>query len=170
MTIEQPGEGVSTGPVLTREGRRALAAQLERLDNRVLPDLLVHRQDPECHPSVDDDYHQALQERSRLEWLLAHARAAEAAPDDPRVIELGEAVTIALDDGSLECYQLVDPAEARLGGTRLSASSPLGRVLIGRRIGDTVEVPAPAGAYRCRVLSAQRVGSPGAPAAAGSGD
>jgi len=144
-------------PILTREGRRALAARADRLRDVTLPQLLALRGDPDEHDaSVDDDHQRATQELSRLSALLVHARTVESTPDDPRVVEVGEAVTVALADGRVERYLLVDAPEATLGGMRVTAGSPLGQAVLGRQIGDQVEVRAPGGSYRCRVLSAER--------------
>ena len=43
-----------------------------------------------------------------------------------------------------------------LVGERVSSLSPLGQALLGRRIGDEVDVPAPGGHYRCVIKSATR--------------
>lgn len=145
-------------PILTREGRRALAARADRLRDVTLPRLLVLRGDSEHDASIDDDHQRATHELSRLRALLVHARAVESTPDDPRVVEVGEAVTVALDDGRLERYLVVDPSEATLGGMRITTRSPLGQAVLGRRIGELVDVRAPGGSYRCRVLSAERPG------------
>jgi transcription elongation GreA/GreB family factor len=42
------------------------------------------------------------------------------------------------------------------GGRRVSAQSPLGHALLGRRVGGEVDVPAPGGHYRCTIESATR--------------
>ena len=88
--------------------------------------------------------------------MLAGARPVEALPDDPEVVELGEAVTIRLDGAPSERYVIVHPSEAAVGTGRAPSHSPLGRALLGRRVGDEVEVPAPGGAYSCVMESATR--------------
>ena len=96
-----------------------------------------------------------------LDGLIERSSTVDDRPNDPAIVELGETVTIALEDGSFECYRLVDPMEsAVLGGSRVTADSPLGTALLGRRVGDEVEVAAPGGAYRCRVTSAERLDPP----------
>jgi Transcription elongation factor, GreA/GreB, C-term len=83
--------------------------------------------------------------------VLPELRAALA---DRARDERGDAVEIA--GGSPERFLIVHPVEAPLDDTRISAHSPLARALLGRRIGDDVEVHAPGGAYRCRILAAER--------------
>lgn len=145
--------------VLTWEGRRIFAAKWRNLRDDIIPNLL-ERQESE-HPGevdyLDHDYQRAVGQLSHVCRVLAQARAVESTPDDPRVVELGEAVTLFLEDGTLERRLIVHPLEAPLGGRRVSSSSPLGRALLGRRIGEEVEVRAPTGPYRCRIIRAERL-------------
>lgn len=145
---------------ITWEGRRILAAKLRHLRDDVIPGL-VARYESE-HPGqpesayVDDEYQDAAERLAHVCSLLARAHPAEATFDDPRVVELGETVTLFLDDGTLDRGLLVHPLEAPLGGIRVSSESPLGRALLGRGVGEEIEVRAPTGPYRCRILRAER--------------
>jgi transcription elongation factor GreA len=53
-------------------------------------------------------------------------------------------------------FLVVSPIEAPLDDLNISVESPLGQALIGRRVGDQVEVDAPDGRYRCRILTTAR--------------
>jgi transcription elongation factor GreA len=141
---------------LTRHARRALEAKARRLRDRVIPELAALLAEPGHDSRLDDDYYRATRELGELSSLLARAEPVEALPDDPRRVELGEAVTVRLDDGTLERHLVVHPAEVTLGGRRVSAASPLGVALLGRRVGEEVDVHAPGGAYRCTILSTDR--------------
>ena len=55
------------------------------------------------------------------------------------------------DDGSRVTYALVAPGEGAPSQGRISADSPLGAAILGRRAGDTVEIDAPAGRRRVTV-------------------
>ncbi len=72
------------------------------------------------------------------------------------MVELGEAVTIRAEGEQPARYVIVHPAEAVGGVGLVSSLSPLGRALLGRRIGDVVDVAAPGGDYRCVIESATR--------------
>jgi transcription elongation factor GreA len=87
---------------------------------------------------------------------LAVAGTVEDVPDDPTIVELGDAVTIRLDDGTEETYFVVDAAEAPVDDERISEYSPLGRALLGRRVGEMVDVEVPSGSYRCLITRAAR--------------
>jgi transcription elongation GreA/GreB family factor len=153
----QPLDNDTNGTVpLTRDARRALAAKVRHLREEVVPELAALRQDPHQDSRIEDEYHRAARQLTDLCSALARAHPAEALPDDPRCVEIGETVTISLEDGSLERYLIVHPVEATLGDLRVSAASPLGRALLGRRVGDEMEVVAPAGTYRCLIVSTER--------------
>ena len=72
------------------------------------------------------------------------------------VADLGDRVAIRLDDGSEESYVVVHRVEAAVDDGRISAESPLGRALLGRHVGEAVEVAVPGGSYRCTILTASR--------------
>ena len=52
-------------------------------------------------------------------------------------------------------YQIVGPYEADLTKGRISVTSPIGRALIGKTVGDTVEVQTPRGARSYEVVGVQ---------------
>ena len=149
---------MQSGPIpLTREGRRLLAAKLAHLRDEIIPGLLTLRESSGYDSAVENDYQHAVGQLANLCERLARSCAVETTPDDPRVVELGELVTLCLDDGTLVCYLVVHPFEAPIGGGRVSSEAPLGRALLGRRVGDKIEVRAPRGAYQCRILSSERL-------------
>jgi transcription elongation factor GreA len=152
--------GLATGDasplILTRQGRRLLAERAQRLRAAL--------GDPGRDGRGDTDDERAAELR-RLSWLVEHAADAEDLPDDPEVVELGETVTVQVTGGAPEQFLIVHPVEAPLDTTRISARSPLARALLGRRVGDEVEVDAPSGTYRCRILAAERTPQPVAPQA-----
>ena len=141
---------------LTRHARRALTAKARRLRERIIPELAALLADPDHDSGLDEEYHRATRQLAELTLLLGRARRAEGLPDDPHRVDLGEAVTVRLEDGSLERYVVVHPAEATLGGLRVSAASPLGRALLGRRLGEEVDVHAPGGTYPVVIVSTER--------------
>jgi len=110
--------------------------------------------------TANADYLDAREEQAllevkiaRLEQRLARARIAE--PDAANdVVDLGERVRLRdLDTGARHVYELVGSLEADPGAGRISAESPLGRALLGRRAGDVAVVEAPKGQLRFRILA-----------------
>lgn len=67
--------------------------------------------------------------------------------------------TIVLTDlaSEMECrYMIVDPREVDVSRGKISIASPMGKALIGRRQGDTVEINAPAGKLRYQIKQIER--------------
>ena len=68
-------------------------------------------------------------------------------------VQLVDVVTVGLP-GTQQQFLFVHPLEAALDSVRISASSPLGRAVLGRRAGDLVDVASPAGRVRPAMPSA----------------
>jgi transcription elongation factor GreA len=79
-----------------------------------------------------------------LERMLGSAEIIEAAQSG-EVVSLGSRVTIVEDNYPPETYHIIDSAEADPSEGKISFKSPLGRALMGRRVGDEVRVNAPDG-------------------------
>lgn len=142
-------------PFLTEEGRLLLEEKI-RDRERVIEELRAAVQDPDRSTETIDSYHRATQEVEELRAFLDTAGTVEDVPDDPTVVALGDVVTISLDDGTEETYIVVHATEAAVEDERISAHSPLGRALLGGRVGTTVEVEVPSGSYRCTITRATR--------------
>lgn len=143
---------------LTREGRRLLEERLGHLNRRIIPELRAALADREDDRPLHE--YEWLVERSvRLERLLSVAVVAESQPRGTDAVRLGDAVTVQLPD-TRERFLVVHPLEAPLDGVRISASSPLARVVLGRRSGDVVDVRSPGGRYRAQILAVERTGMP----------
>ena len=57
------------------------------------------------------------------------------------------------DDGSRVTYQIVGEDEADIRGGRISITSPIARALVGKAVGDVVDVIAPAGTHSYEILA-----------------
>ena len=102
--------------------------------------------------SENYEYHAAKNEQGLLERRITILRdrlhrsvVVEAAPTADRVA-VGSLVAIERDDGETMEIEI-----SSVGG--VSSDSPLGRALLGARVGDEVEVEAPKGAWRARVVA-----------------
>jgi transcription elongation factor GreA len=67
------------------------------------------------------------------------------------VIEFGSSVTVSPDKGAKRLYKVVGSAEAAPTEGKISESSPVGRALMGHKVGDEVEVETPAGVVKLTV-------------------
>lgn len=141
--------------VLTAEGRRRLAARLAAAEAELIE---LERRLP-----GSEQRHLDLQERARLDERVHELRATlsravtvDAVEEDPAVLEVGDEVELEYDDSEQQTVVLVHPVEVDPEHGHVSTASPLGRALLGRRVGDTVEVAAPGGRYEVRVLRQRR--------------
>ena len=156
MNTSNVGDAVA----LTPEGRAGLENELHLLRNERLPALAARLADAREDPATRDEDAGLLelQEEQRrlerrateLERLLASAR--EISPTAGDVVALGSRVVVD-EDGDSESFQLVDPREANAVEGRVSVVSPVGKALLGHRVGDEVLVPLPAGDRRLRIVS-----------------
>ncbi len=88
-----------------------------------------------------------------LEILLATARVVDDSEVDRETIQVGNKVTIQEEGFSeVEDYEIVGVAEADPGIGKISNESPMGKALLGKRVGDRVQIDAPAGIYFVKVL------------------
>ena len=86
-----------------------------------------------------------------IESILSHAKTIEKSRDTFRA-KLGNTVVLCdLSSGKEFSYTLVDPREANPATGKLSVASPLGKAIVDKERGQTVEVVAPAGTFRCRI-------------------
>ena len=89
-----------------------------------------------------------------LETMIKNAVLIEEGKRRDQVM-LGSTVTIAENGGEPETYHLVGSAEADPRRGRISNESPLGRALLGKRVGDSVTISAPAGTLTFQIIAIQ---------------
>jgi transcription elongation GreA/GreB family factor len=143
--------------VLTPEGHRRLAARAAWLATERIP-RLAHNLDRSNQDGwAGGEHGRAVTELARLTSILGQAiTTEELPPEQPGVVELGDEILVEFAADETERFLLVDPVEAPLDQLRISVESPLAQAVLGRRVGEQVEVQAPAGRYQCRILATRR--------------
>jgi len=141
--------------LVNESSRRLLEHRVQQLEER-LELLRGALEDPERSREIVQEHLRLTEERDRLVGVLDANRSVPDSPDDPHLVEVGDTVGIRLADGTEESYLIVHGFEVELGDQRISPDSPLGRALLGRHVGDVVDVDAPSGTYRCTVTAASR--------------
>lgn len=86
-----------------------------------------------------------------LENIVKNAVVIES-PAQPGVVELGDKVLIQNQDGKIEQFIIVGSAESNPADGKISNESPVGQTLLGKKIGDKVEVHTPAGKIKLLIL------------------
>lgn len=146
---------------LTPEGKQRFTAELHEL--RTVRRHQVEeqiRRAKEFSDTVDNaEYDEAKQEQSfvegriqELERLLSAARLIEEPTTRVDFVRMGAHIKVVNPEGEEETYYLVGSSEADPRKGLISNESPIGRALIGKRVGDEVTVVAPAGAFNLKIL------------------
>ena len=90
---------------------------------------------------------------SKLEKVLGNARVLDTTHCDTSRVGILAHVKIARKDvNKTFTYQLVAEEEADLKSSKISIQSPIGKSLMGRAVGDLVEIQAPASSFSVEVL------------------
>ena len=72
-------------------------------------------------------------------------------------VGIGSTVTVRdVETNEVEVYTLVPPNRADISHNRISSLTPVAHALYGRRVGEIVEVSAPAGAIHLQIVSIRR--------------
>lgn len=133
---------------VTKEGLSRLEASL-REERRRLEDAtaILRELSGSSDDYEDSGLEDARQEKARLEVRVDELedqlqRAVVIEPHDRTAVDLGAVVTLESDGEALQ-VQLVSPVEAEIVNEaipHISDASPLGKALLGRRVGETFEV------------------------------
>jgi len=86
-----------------------------------------------------------------LENIVNKATVIES-PALPGVVEVGDKILIQNQDGKIEQFTIVGSTEANPVEGKISNESPVGKALLGKKIGDEIEVATPAGIIRLLIM------------------
>ncbi len=93
----------------------------------------------------------------QIEQILKNAEVVDEDEDELDVVNIGCLVRVLdIEYNEEEEYKLVGSSEASSLQNKISNESPFGKALIGAKVGDVVEVEAPAGVVEYKVLSIHR--------------
>jgi transcription elongation factor GreA len=147
---------------MTRPGYERLKEELERLKRVDRPAISRAIGEARAHGDLSEnaEYHAAREKQAwtearinELETKVATAEVLDAPTSGDRVI-FGSTVRLEDQDGKESRYQIVGSDETDPSRGRISIMAPLARTLIGKKIGDSVEVQLPGGKKRFEILDA----------------
>jgi transcription elongation factor GreA len=148
--------------LLTPEGLEKLKGEVEYLKTekrREVAERIKHAREfgdiSENSEYDDAKNEQAMLEQkiAQLEERLTRARVIEAEDVPKGVVAVGTRVRLKdVDANQTIEYVIVGSAEANPREQKLSNESPVGRAIIGRKKGETVEVAAPRGALKYKIM------------------
>ena len=147
---------------ITPEGLEAVRAELDELVSKRRPAIVLKIKQAREFGDLSEnfEYHAAKNEQGMME---ARIRELEAIIKNHVLIE-SKAATGRVEVGNTvrfqeegaeeeETYRIVGPSEADPKAGRVSYESALGKALMGRKVGDEIEVKTEGGAYRVRVVA-----------------
>src|SRR6476646_9151222 len=136
------------------EDHRKLNDELKRLRQEERPAIVEAIEEARAHGDLSEnaEYHAAKERQGQVEAMIAELedRLSRAMVIDPATLSgdkvvFGATVTLLDEEEKKVRYQIVGQTEADARVGRISYNSPLGRALIGRQVGEDVEVATPSG-------------------------
>ena len=154
---------------ISREGYDKLREEIRRLDEEEMPQIAQRIADARAEGDLSEnaEYHgqreaQGLLQAkiNQLKGKLANCYIADKSAMPKGIVTFGSTVTVRdLSDGSEEKYELVGPGEEDYDGDvmKILTSSPIAQGLIGKKVGESVEVAIPSGTLRMEVVAIEDV-------------
>ncbi|HCI46849.1 MAG TPA: transcription elongation factor GreA [Rhodospirillaceae bacterium] len=148
---------------MTATGHARLEQELKNLKTVERPNVIKAIAEAREHGDLSEnaEYHAARERQSfiegrvaELEDMLARAEVIDPATLSGDTVKFGAKIELADEDTDEEVtYQIVGQYESDIKSGLLSVSSPLARALIGKQVGDSVEVATPGGSKSYEILT-----------------
>lgn len=139
---------------MLQEGYVALRDELQRLKQEERPAVIAAIEVARGHGDLSEnaEYHAAKDKQGHIESRIAelddtlsHAEIIDPTKFSGKKVTFGATVTLLDEDNKKKIYQVVGAYETDVKAGRISYNSPLGRALIGKSVGEDVEVHTPSG-------------------------
>ena len=154
--------------VLTQKGLEELKKKLEILEterrNEVIEKIKVARSYGDL--SENSEYDEAKNEQAKVEaeiadltLMLQNAEVIDESKLDSNTVHLGSTVRVEISTArgvKEKEYQILGSNESDPRAGKISDDSPVGKALLGCKLGDEVDVETPAGTSRYRILEISR--------------
>jgi transcription elongation factor GreA len=146
---------------LTAEGLDRLQKELEELKGPRRLELSARLRSAISQGDLSEnaDYIQAKEDQGflegriqELESILRNVAIIDENKHNRTSVDVGAHVTIQEDEFDPETYYVVGPKEANPVQNRISHESPIGKALMGHRVGDVVIAETPAGNLRLKII------------------
>jgi transcription elongation factor GreA len=148
---------------MTAAGHAALEEELRRRQQIERPRIIQAISEARAHGDLSEnaEYHAAKESQSMnegriadLEDKLSRAEIIDVSKLSGSTVKFGATVTVFDEETEEEKrYQIVGETEANVKDGRISVASPIARALIGKKVGDTVEVKTPKGGKSYEILT-----------------
>lgn len=148
---------------MTAEGLAKLEEELKHLKSEERPAIIRAIAEARAHGDLSEnaEYHAARERQSfiegrigELETIIPSAEVIDISKMSGDQVRFGAKVTILDEETEKETtYRIVGQHEADMKAGSISLTSPLARALMGKKVGDSVEVPAPGGARAVEITA-----------------
>ncbi len=148
---------------LTQEGHDKIKAELDELKStgRQEAAFAIAEARDKGDLSENAEYDAAKNAQGMLEFrinelerVMGNARILDESTMDTSEVRLLVSVTIKnVKNGKEDTYKLVSESEANLKERKISASSPIGKGLLGKKVGDKAQITTPAGPMEFEILN-----------------
>ncbi len=152
---------------MTKKGAERLQKELKNLKVVERPAIIAAIAEARSHGDLSEnaEYHAAREKQSfiegriqELEYAVSCAEVIDTATLKGDKVVFGATVLLMDEDSEVEqTYQIVGQYEADLEHGLISVQSPLARALIGKSVGDSVEVVSPKGGKSYEILNVEYV-------------
>lgn len=151
---------------MTLEGKAKLEAELEDLKvnkrKEIIERIKIARSFGDL--SENSEYESAKDEQafvegriSTLEKMIRFAEIIDDRDVAEDIVTLGRTVTfVEVPDGLEETYTIVGSAEANPLEAKISNDSPIAKAILGKKLGDSVEVSTPGGTFEIKVTKIEK--------------
>ena len=150
---------------MTAGGYQALDEELKRLKSVERPAVIGAISEARAHGDLSEnaEYHAAKERQgwiegrnAEIEDKIARAQVIDVSRLSGSQVKFGATVSVVDEDTEEEArYQIVGDHEADVKAGRISLSSPLSRAMIGKEVGDVVEVNTPGGVKAYEILKVE---------------
>jgi transcription elongation factor GreA len=147
---------------MTRQGYEKLEAELKRLRTEERPRIVREIEEARAHGDISEnaEFHAAKERQSHIEGRVRMlddklARAQIIDPSGQSLDQVRFGLTVVLVDSDTDekvTYTIVGEEEADVSEGKISVVSPVARALLGKAVGDEVQVRVPRGTREFEIL------------------
>ena len=152
---------------MTLRGAEALRSELKRLKSEDRPNVIKAIAEARAHGDLSEnaEYHAAKERQgwiesriAEIEDRMARAQIIDVSKLSGAQVKFGATVSVIDEDTEEQArYQIVGEHEADVRSGKISIASPIARAMIGKEIGDVVEVNTPGGVKAYEILNIEWV-------------
>ncbi len=147
---------------MTAEGHVAMLEEIRHLKSVERPRIIRAIEEARSHGDLSEnaEYHAAKEQQgwaearvAELEDKISRADVIDISKLSGETVMFGAKVTLVDEDSEEEAaYQIVGEFEADVKKGKISVASPIARAIIGKKMGDSVEVATPGGGKSYEIL------------------